>query len=365
MNIVFRVDASVRIGTGHVMRCLTLAQRLQEYKVNILFVCRELEGHLCELIEDKGFPVRRLPRMKPENKPANWVEHAEWLTVPWETDASQTRELITGQFCQVDWLIVDHYALDYRWELKLLEDVGSLMVIDDLADRKHQCDILLDQNYYSDMYIRYRDLVPSGCRFHLGPSHALLRKEFYEKKRQLRLRDGNIRKVMVFMGGSDFSNETDKVLEAIRLSGLEEIRFDMIVGASNPNRLSIREQCAGMKNVRYLGQVHDMAKVMADADLAIGCGGSTTWERCFMGLPSLTIVAAQNQIRIAREVENYGAAWNLGMKENVTAHNIALCLKKAVNNTKSLLHMQKKALELVDETDKTILLKDLMGDGNG
>ena len=232
MKSIIRTDASVQIGTGHhVMRYLTLADELREHGAGAIFVCREFDGNLCGYIEEKGYIVHRLPvpNKQKHNIEGN-LKHAAWLGTDWHTDARQVEEIIKDLDTALDWLVVDHYALDERWEGYLRPNVKKIMVIDDLADRVHDCDLLLDQNFYENLESRYDGLVPAWCKKLLGPKYALLRPEFREARRNLRKRDGHVKRIMIFFGGSDPTNETTKVLEAIRMLNRPDIATDVMVG---------------------------------------------------------------------------------------------------------------------------------------
>ena len=288
MRVVFRVDSSLDIGTGHVMRCLTLGERLKESGIAVTFICRDLPGNLSGYIESRGFAVQRLPA--PSTLTAAGLSthnYGAWLGVHWQDDAAQTAELL-AQSGAVDWLVVDHYALDAGWERRLRPLVQKIMAIDDLANRTHDCDLVLDQNFYLDLEDRYDRLVPTQCVKLLGPRYALLRPEFRQARKNLRERDGQVKRILVFFGGSDAGNETAKALEAIRLLNRPEIAVDVVVGGINPHRRQIEELCAGWPATTCHCQVNNMAELMAGADLAIGAGGTTTWERCCLGLPSVT-----------------------------------------------------------------------------
>lgn len=199
MKVVFRTDSSVQIGSGHVMRCLTLAEQLREMGVEILFICRELIGNLNDLIVSKGFNLCPLPAPEKFDVVLDWNQHASWLEVPWEKDANETTDCLKKSIGHADWLIVDHYALDTIWERRLRLQAANIMVIDDLADRPHDCNMLLDQNLYTNSESRYQGLVTENCLKFFGPRYALLRKEFIAARRQLRKRNGTIRRILIFL----------------------------------------------------------------------------------------------------------------------------------------------------------------------
>ena len=353
MKIVIRTDASTDIGTGHVMRCLTLAEELREHGTDVLFICRELPGDLIGLIEAREFRVLRL---------------ADSLDASWQQDADRSINAIRTLNEAVSWLIVDHYGLDRRWEERLRPVVRKLMVIDDLADRPHDCDLLLDQNLQQDMTRRYRGLVPDRCRTLSGPQHALLRREFEEARKVLRDRNGTVRRILVFFGGSDPTAETLKTLEALRILDRPDIIADVVVGSSNPRKDEVRSRCADMPSVRYHCQVSDMAGLMAAADLSIGAGGSTHWERCYLGLPSVTIVVADNQRGPTEALAAAGAVKDLGWHEDIDAHVIADTLKTLIGDPAALRTMSERARAVMDgasgERDRTVV-ETILGTGNG
>lgn len=301
MNIIFRVDASINIGSGHVMRCLTLAKQLQKKNAKVYFISRVLEGNLIDFIKEKGFEVKTLSK---NDKVLNNLEgYQKWLTVSQQFDVEQTIQILTDLDISIDLLVIDSYAIDIEWENKIRPYVKKIMVIDDLANRKHDCDILLDQNFYLNMEERYNGLVPINCKLFLGPRYVILREEFYEVKKHLRHRNGNIKNIFVFFGGIDITNETMKTLRAIILLKQKDIVVNVVVGKNNPYKESIEKFCRKYDNINYYCQVDNMAELMNEADLAIGAGGTTTWERCFLGLPSLVIAVAENQIEIAKNCD--------------------------------------------------------------
>lgn len=311
MNVIIRADASTSIGSGHVMRCLTLAHRLKKEKnAKVVFVMRVLPGNLIGVVEKQGFEVLQLP---PTNQKYSLNGYGLWLTVPMEVDAQQTIEVLQHYLQEhgcdvVDRLIVDSYALDEQWELMLRPYCREIMIIDDLANRKHDCDILLDQNFYLNKDARYAGLVPEHCKMLLGPEYALLREEFYEAKKHLRKRDGNIKNILVFYGGSDLTNETEKAIEALAQLHDEGYNFtaDVITGVSNSRREKIKKLCSKYHFLYYYCQVSNMAEFMNKADLMLGAGGSTTWERLYMELPALVTAVAENQVKCCEECGKAG-----------------------------------------------------------
>lgn len=340
IKVVIRADASLKMGSGHVMRCLTLAGELKGKGADVSFICRELPGDLCRLIENNGYIVYRLPY---EN--GLKVEKTE-PGYGWEADAHETTAFLEG-VQGADWLIVDNYALDVRWESRMRGFAKKIMIIDDLADRPHDCDLLLDQNLYKNMEVRYEGLVPKHCRKLLGPGFALLRREFREARKNLRTRDGNTRRILIFFGGSDPTNETAKALEAVRLLNRTDIAVDVVVGGNNPHKDTVGQICSVTMNSALHCQVENMAELMAKADLAIGAGGSATWERCFLGLPAITVIVAQNQSETTAAVAEAGAAWLLGWHNEVSGEKLRNAIERAVENPAMLREIGKRVMELM------------------
>ena len=289
MRIVIRADSGSHIGSGHVMRCLTLANALKLKGAEVSFVCRAFPKHMGEIILANGHQLYLLApptrSIKTRPNPKQTPPHATWLGESWETDLAQTQEALSGKY--YDWLIIDHYSLDKRWERPMRKIASKVFVIDDLADREHDCELLLDQNLYENMESRYNELIPPACVKYLGPKYSLLRPEFRESRKHIRKRNGTIERILIFFGGSDPSNETVKALKSIELLDKQGIIVDVVVGEANPLSKKIQDLCNSLSNTNVHCQIKNISELMANADLSIGAGGSVTWERCAMGLPAL------------------------------------------------------------------------------
>lgn len=349
MKAVFRTDASSVIGSGHVARCLTLASKLYASGYEIHFICRDFHGHMADIIAAQDFRVHLLPGTGTASYPVrDRPAHAGWLGVAWEEDAAQSADVLKQIGPRINWLIIDHYAIDAGWESLLRPMAERVMVIDDLADRRHDCDLLLDQNLYQDYGKRYAGRTNVDCELLLGPRYALLREEFCVQRKQLRRRDGLIKDILVSLGGADPQNYTGIVLKAIAALDRPDIHVDVVIGSSNPNRTSVELQCADMENVTCVCQVTNMAELMNNADLAIGGGGTSTWERCAMELPALVVSLADNQQPIAEAVASTGAITYLGRSDGVTADDIRQALLELSNHPERLLRQGLISGGLVD-----------------
>jgi UDP-2,4-diacetamido-2,4,6-trideoxy-beta-L-altropyranose hydrolase len=308
LRVAFRADASLDIGTGHVMRCLTLADALRERGAQCLFISRAHQGNLLAQIRQRGFEVVELQTtasFQPEAQPA----HAAWLGSHWQDDAQQTLQALTGQ--ALDWLVVDHYALDVRWEQALRAHVSKLLIIDDLADRTHDCDVLLDQNLGRKAE-DYATRVPAACKLLIGPAYALLRPEFALVREQslARRQQLSLRHLLISLGGVDRDSITLKVLDALQQSSLPpNCRITVVMGEQAPGLHSVQQQATKMQWATEVQvNVRDMAALMANSDLAIGAAGTTAWERCCLGLPSIALVLADNQRTVAAALAAAGCA---------------------------------------------------------
>ena len=319
MQFAFRVDASLEIGTGHVMRCLTLADKLKEYGGKCMFICRSHDGHLQEVISQRGFRAIGLPvRTEDAALPMQSSVHAHWLGAAWIRDAAETRQALGG--VTVDWLVVDHYALDIRWERDVRSACRNLLVVDDLADRQHDCDLLLDQNLGSSES-KYRDLLTTEARMLVGPQYALLRPEFAQLRSEslARRRTPQLKRLLITLGGVDKSNSTGHVLRALTPSVVPpDLLITVVMGRDAPYLQDVKTQAAKIHcQTEVIVGSNNMAQLMVDSDLAIGAGGGTAWERCCLGLPCISMVLAENQNLVAAALHEIGAAIRVDSVEEI------------------------------------------------
>lgn len=341
MQIFIRTDASISIGSGHVMRCLTLAKQLQKNNVIVKFICRNLEGNMNDYIAQQGFEVLILREI-------TTVEHWDWTEKHWLEDAQETISVIQLEMNNVDMLIVDHYSIDIQWEQQFRPLVKKIMVIDDLADRKHDCDMLLDQNYYLDMEHRYNDLVPNKCIQFLGPNNALLREEFLDMNPVEFDRDGSIKSILIFFGGSDSTGETLKTLYAIEKLMEKQIIFNVVIGTANPYKAQIKLFCDQYDNINLHCNIDYMAKLMASADLAIGAGGTASWERIYLRLPAIVVIVANNQLELTEALAYSGVIQSIGETQNVRQFDIQQHVQSLISNPKMVQKMIEKCSALID-----------------
>lgn len=341
MIIMFRVDASVQIGSGHVMRCLTLAGELKKEGADCVFICREHNGNMFEAIEKEGYQVIPLLHREDFTSLGSENDYAEWLGTTQKIDAQQTIDAIQLLFetKKIEWLIVDHYSLCKDWEEQLRPYCKKLMIIDDLANREHGCDLLLDQTYLRDE-LDYRLLVPEVCITLTGSFYALLRPEFalwreYSLQRREKIK---LKQLLITLGGGDKDNVTGEILKAIAESQLSlTCKIFVVLGANSQWLKVIQRQVKNLPwEIEVKQNVSNMAEIMANSDLCIGAAGSTAWERCCLGLPTIMLVLAENQQKIAGELGGRGVSLISDSPKNIKTE-INRLLKKTFPIINSLI----------------------------
>lgn len=344
MKVVFRVDASNRMGTGHLTRCRTLAEVLRGRGAEVRFICREHPGDLIETLSADTFPVVRLPA--PPASEATGEEYALWLGVSQELDAAQSIAALNGE--RADWLVVDHYGLSRAWELAVRPHVTRILALDDLANRPHDCDLLLDQNFSSDGQNRYSRLVPESCRPLLGPRYALLRPEYAAKRCELIRAAPEIRRVLVFFGGSDPANVTEKTLRGLSASELAHLSVDVVIGPNNHNLAALERLAAARPRTQLHPPQPHLADLIGQADLCIGAGGTTTWERMCLGVPTLIVSIADNQRPACRALHDAGVIHYAGHATDITDDQLRRQLIEFVTHADRLGQFRDRGLTLVD-----------------
>lgn len=308
------------------MRCLVLAQALARRDHEVRFVMACPEQQLGQLVHRNGFELFSVPAPAPQS--------GRWTYAAQLADAKALRELSLEE----DLLVVDHYGLDYRWETA--SGARSLMAIDDLANRRHECAILLDQNPYERLEMRYLGIVPDGCKMLLGASYALLRDEFYDALSVPTHRaEGGVARVMVFYGGTDPSNETAKALAVLEDWSGPPLVADIVIGGANPYRAAVEERCAALPNVTLHVQTERMAALSRGADIALGSGGSAVLERCFLGLPTLATLIADNQVELSWSLHRRGAIRVLGTSAEIYPALLGDALREVLGNRPLLTQM--------------------------
>jgi len=350
MKFLIRADGSTQMGSGHISRCLTLATRLTERGGEVQFICREHEGHLNEYIESKGFIAHGIPlrNVSVSSLDEPVLDQHLWVGSTWQEDAQDCEPIVAAY--RPDWMIVDHYGLDFRWQNQLRSGFGKLMVIDDMANRFHHCDLLLDQTYGRQKK-DYQPWVPPEAVLALGSNYSLLRPEFAQwREASLSYRSkSTLDRVFINMGGVDPENVTGQLLEALSTASLpKSLHLTVVLGATAPWIEQVRDVAKQLYcQVEIVVGAENMAELMSSCDLALGAAGSTTWERCCLGLPSIVFVLSDNQAQIARWLEEAGAVINVAFPENLS-HLVQQVIPELVAHPERLNPMIQASKQITD-----------------
>ena len=328
--IFIRVDSSTKVGYGHLIRCLALADTLKKsFKIN--FICTNLNGNLISQISKKKFEVFRF--------------NTKSQRINVKKDAEKTISIIKKHRNKKSLLILDSYILSQEWENRVRPYVKRLIVIDDLMDRKHSCDLIIDQNLHTQMNSLYNKSVPKNCVKLLGPDYAILRNQFIAQRKYARIRSLPIKNILVSFGGTDNENHTLHALTSLKKLN-SDVNVNVVTGTANIGKKIIKNFCKKNFNYNYFEQVENMAKLMQVADLCIGSSGTTTWERCCVGLPAIAIVASNDQKDIASAVSKNKCIINLGKIKKSDNVNYVRLMKNLKNS--ELQNMSRNCMKLVD-----------------
>jgi len=368
MRIAIRADASTAIGTGHVRRCLTLAQDLRAAGSEVLFLMKDHPGALFDLIRREGFACVALSAPDADASPAaDDPAHGPWLGCDWTQDAGETAAALTGHDPQGrgwDWLVVDHYALDARWHGALRAQVARIMVMDDLADRPLDCDLLLDSSDVTADADRYAPHLARPTPLLLGPRHALLRPEFQALRAERPASDRTVPerpRLLITYGGVDAVNMTGRALQAVaplmaRLGGLR-----VVMGSAARHLSEVQAQMAELSGAELLIDTDRMAQLMAEADLALGAGGTTSWERCCLALPTLLTAIADNQAGIARDLARAGAALTTPPAQQCSVEDLRAALIGLLDAPDRLAALASGAAAICDGQGSARVIAALLG----
>lgn len=336
MKVAFRCDASLLIGTGHVMRCLSFAEFLRARGHDVVFVVRHILPALQQLLLDKDFSLVHLPATKEPYSAA--AKYGHWLGVSEETDAAQTLMMIND----IDWLVVDHYGIGCDWENAVAERIKHVLAIDDLVNRPHVCQLVVDPNVARVATVESDSTVLSGA------DYAFIRSEFLNIRAQAEIRM-QVDTVLLFFGGVDSKNMTMMALQAITplLDAGAIKKVVVVLGQASPNRAEVETYCVDPAIELHI-QTNNMAELMTQADVIIATASSANWERCVTGTPALLCVVADNQIAIAQEAARARSGINLGLAEDLTAELISNALKPLLDLPELVSTMSKNAFACCD-----------------
>lgn len=343
MKIIFRADAALHIGSGHVYRCLTLAHELKSQGAEIIFICRQHPGSLEQLISGQGFAVRMLPcgdvrTVNPENS-------GQWLSVTQEQDARECHEILDS--IRPDWIVVDHYSLNHTWENLIKKSCPNILVIDDLADRQHDCTILLDQNYFANAQNRYAKQIAKNTLLLCGPRHALLKSEFSKKPAPPK-KTGTTKNILIYFGTTDRKATAQKAIRALKQCRDISFKARILTGANNPLAGDIKNCADDDERFEILSHTDDVANLMRASDLYVGAGGTITWERLCTGLPGIVIALTDNQHVISPPLADKGYQIYLGLTDSLSEMRIQKAIEYALDSPELLKNMRERGQALVD-----------------
>lgn len=363
MRVVFRVDSSYRIGSGHVMRCLNLAFQIKKRKHQVEFVSRTYDRCLNKLIAEY-FPLHALPKLEKEPE----YDTATWLNCDYREDIDQCQKLLGSE--PIDLLIVDHYGIDKKWEglAHMQLNLNKLMVIDDLVNRPHICDFLLDTAIYltANPYLCNTKLVSNETRFFLGPQYALLHECFFMARAELgkSIIKTEIKRVHICFGGSDMHQQTSEVLNILLplFDSMKKIQFDIVFGAQFEN-FKVVKQILELKPNFHLYQgipITKMCELLKQTDLCIGAGGTSSYERCMLGIPSIVITLASNQVPNTLMLKNKNTITYLGQHDSWKPYELEDAFRNYFRNPKFLSAQSEACYELMKDNSYDSLLDQIL-----
>ncbi len=314
--ILFRVDSSFQIGTGHVARCLNFAEILKPLNETIEFVCQDLAGHVIPRIEAAGYKAHKV---------------------------SQGEDLAVIQNLKPRWVIVDQYDLGEEWEKKIPSS-SKIFVIDDLVNRRHFCHVLLDQNYRKDAP-DYRSLVPKSARLLIGPQYTLLRSELTAKPaiKKIPARP----QILAFFGGSDESGESLKFVKALS-SASQAYQFVIASPSSQKHSQELKSQTFP-SHVKLIVDPPNWVELLKQSHFYIGSGGTVTWERLFTGLPGAVLSVADNQAGPSQDLATMGYQFYWGKAQSFDYSSVLKKLNDVFSNSSQLEQMALKGQSLVSK----------------
>lgn len=344
-TVAFRVDVALHIGTGHLQRCLTLANQLKQKLIRSIFFVRQYDGNLLDIVDRSGFEYYIIGTSVNKFFSSN---HSEWLGLSQQNDCGDFLQAASD--FRIDALVIDHYSIDSVWESAVKEHLSlPILVIDDLANRKHNCEVLLDQNYWPNIDVRYNGLLPNHSQKLLGPKYALL-KPTYEEMRQSstdRNRKVGLNSILVNFGGVG-----DLLLWQIVIPALLKClkyNFHIITGKLPAEHYAmLHDLVKGESHVKMQETTNKMPELMNTSIYCLGACGSTVWERFCLGLNSALIDIAENQKELVEGLYRSNLIDYLGDLESVNTDKIHEFISSLNLEDDRYKQRRKKIMQLVD-----------------
>lgn len=365
MKIFIRADANKIIGSGHIMRCLTLANAIIKYasgndfdRPNISFVCRHISYSLKELISHYGFDIFLLPQTEDEVE-SDAGFYGKWLGTSQACDANACISLMYG----ADFIINDHYALNSIWERAVREKTGSRIISIDDLNREHDSDILVDTTF-GKTRADYEEKISDSTLALIGSRFALLRPEFAQRrlKNLKRLdalfeRNAPVKNLLLSPGGMDKDNASSQILDILNQCHLVPT-VHILLGADAPHLEQVKERASQMKfrTIVHAG-ISDVASLLSSMDLCVGASGSSTWERCCLGLPTINFTIAANQNFIAKSLSDVGAVQDGGSSCSFSSQNMSRSIDALLNSNEDRHALSLAAREVCDGLGATRVVR--------
>lgn len=326
--LVIRADANVKMGTGHLMRCLALGQAWKDSGGDIIFITTCPNEGLLKRLYDEGFVVHQLEHPYPN--PQDW---------------EVTRRVLDEH--RGAWLVLDGYHFDSDYQRKVKEAGHRLMVIDDMAHLPHYyADIVLNQNLHAeDLHYSCEPYT----RLLLGTKYVLLRREFLKWKEWKRETPEIAKKILVTLGGSDPENITLKIIQALQRADISDLEVTVVIGASNPHADTLEGEVRQSRiPIHLVRNVKNMPELMAWADLAVSSAGTTVWELAFMGVPTMVGITTPIEEFLASGVEKYKLFATMGWFTRLKAHQLTKALNELIYDVEARRDMATRSRHFVD-----------------
>tara|TARA_B100000575_G_C23139228_1_gene662526 strand:- start:3163 stop:4875 length:1713 start_codon:yes stop_codon:yes gene_type:complete len=329
----FRVDSSSLIGSGHVHRCINLAKYLKSKSVKCNFISKNLSGNLISKIKRENFEVFTLPNRN-LRKSRFKSDYDDWISDTIENDIKDTIKILS-KYNNIDYLIIDHYSLDIRWENKIRSYVDKIFVIEDLTSRKHFCDYLLNFNIPNNNHKKYSKLINPHAKILLGPKYLLLPKNFNSNKKNL-----NINRItfFIFFGYSDNFDLSYKTICYLERISNEKFFYNIVLGRSSISSKKIKNLLKDKKNFKIYISVNNILKIIKKSDIAISSGGFNSFERIRLLKPSLVINNAKNQNDICRSLSKYKLIEYIGEAKDLNFLKFKKSVKKIIQDYDQILN---------------------------
>lgn len=346
MKIAFRVDASSKIGLGHIKRCLSLAEELRTLGAKVIFVVRNLGVDMDQLVESASFQLSKLPFVEAERAyTANEPIRTMWAGAGWQVDASHTVDALVK--FRPDWVVVDHYSIDAQWHANVASRLNvRIAAIDDLGDRMMQVDVLIDHNVSTDHRNKYAGSISDRTRILGGPRYALVGSA-YRKLAGYVFHDV-VRSIGVFMGGTDADDHSSRVVKACREFAGFTGPIEVATTRYNPNLRNLRELAQRWPPTAITEDLPDLADFFARHDVQVGAGGGATWERAAVGAPSLLLIVAENQREVVSELTALGAVERTKETGGSAISDFGGVIRKLILDDRARHELSVRSRQLVD-----------------